>query len=146
LLLLLFSELCFLPEQPERYNYSFEQLDLVAAGNLTFEAPDLEAFPSLKIAIDCGKAGGTLPLVGQCRGIKRYLLPHAPIWVIEALRQSYIFQLTAFFAAEGTAARRNNQTLDFLLRTAAQRLENSAVLTGRAEVCRLSLMQPMSLQ
>ena len=25
------------------------------------EAPDLEAFPSLKIAIDCGKAGGTLP-------------------------------------------------------------------------------------
>ena len=46
---------------PERYNYSFEQLDLVAAGNLTFEAPDLEAFPSLKIAIDCGKAGGTLP-------------------------------------------------------------------------------------
>ena len=46
---------------PERYDYSFEQLDLVAAGNLTFEAPDLEAFPSLKIAIDCGKAGGTLP-------------------------------------------------------------------------------------
>ena len=46
---------------PERYNYSFEKLDLVAAGNLTFEAPDLEAFPSLKIAIDCGKAGGTLP-------------------------------------------------------------------------------------
>ena len=28
---------------------------------MTFEAPDLEAFPSLKIAIDCGKAGGTLP-------------------------------------------------------------------------------------
>ena len=68
-------------------------------------------------------------LVGQCRGIKRYLLPHAPIWVIEALRQSYIFQLTAFFAAERTAARRNNQALDFFLRTAAQRLENSAVLT-----------------
>lgn len=46
---------------PERYDYSFEQLDLVRAGSLTFEAPDLEAFPSLKIAMDCGRAGGTLP-------------------------------------------------------------------------------------
>ena len=46
---------------PERYDYSFEQLDLVRAGNLNFEAPDLEAFPSLKIAMDCGRAGGTLP-------------------------------------------------------------------------------------
>ena len=46
---------------PERYDYAFDQLDLVKAGSLTFEAPDLEAFPSLKIAVDCGKAGGTLP-------------------------------------------------------------------------------------
>lgn len=46
---------------PERYSVSFEQLDLVKAGLLTFEAPDLEAFPSLAIAIECGKAGGTLP-------------------------------------------------------------------------------------
>ena len=46
---------------PDRFDYSFEHLDLVKAGSLTFEAPDLEAFPSLKIAVDCGKAGGTLP-------------------------------------------------------------------------------------
>lgn len=48
---------------PERYPHAFEQLDLVKYGSLTFEAPDLEAFPSLKIAMDCGKAGGTLPCV-----------------------------------------------------------------------------------
>ena len=48
---------------PERFDYSFDQLDLVRAGSLTFEAPDLEAFPSLKIAMDCGRAGGTLPCV-----------------------------------------------------------------------------------
>lgn len=48
---------------PERFAYSFEQLDFVKAASLTFEAPDLEAFPSLAIAIDCGKAGGTLPCV-----------------------------------------------------------------------------------
>ena len=46
---------------PDRFDYSFEQLDLVKAASLTFEAPYLEAFPSLKIAVDCGKAGGTLP-------------------------------------------------------------------------------------
>lgn len=46
---------------PERFDYSFDQLDLVRAGSLTFEAPDREAFPSLKIAMDCGRAGGTLP-------------------------------------------------------------------------------------
>ncbi len=48
---------------PGRYDCSFGQLDLVKAGTLTFEAPDLEAFPSLKLAIECGKAGGTLPCV-----------------------------------------------------------------------------------
>lgn len=48
---------------PERFDYTFEQLDLVKAGTLTFEEPDTEAFPSLKIAVECGKAGGALPCV-----------------------------------------------------------------------------------
>ena len=48
---------------PCRYHKAFDQLDLIKAGTLTFEAPDMEAFPSLRIAIDCGKAGGTLPCV-----------------------------------------------------------------------------------
>ena len=48
---------------PCRYHKAFDQLDLIKAGTLTFEAPDMEAFPSLRIVIDCGKAGGTLPCV-----------------------------------------------------------------------------------
>ena len=48
---------------PCRYHKAFDQLDLIKAGTLTFEAPDMEAFPSLRIAVDCGKAGGTLPCV-----------------------------------------------------------------------------------
>ena len=48
---------------PCRYHKAFDQLDLIKAGTLTFEAPDMEAFPSLRIAINCGKAGGTLPCV-----------------------------------------------------------------------------------
>lgn len=46
---------------PERFTLSFEELDLVKAATLTFEEPDVEAFPSLKIAVECGRAGGTLP-------------------------------------------------------------------------------------
>lgn len=48
---------------PERYPVAFDQLDLIRHGTLTFEAPDTEAFPSISIAIECGKAGGTLPCV-----------------------------------------------------------------------------------
>ncbi len=46
---------------PERFVKTYESLDLVKAGALTFEAPDTETFPSLNLAVECGKAGGTLP-------------------------------------------------------------------------------------
>lgn len=46
---------------PERYYNAFGQLDFVKAGTLTFLAPDTEAFPALKIAVECGRQGGTLP-------------------------------------------------------------------------------------
>ena len=46
---------------PQRYDNAFGQLDFVKAGTLTFLAPDTEAFPALKIAIECGRQGGTLP-------------------------------------------------------------------------------------
>ncbi|MBR4907885.1 MAG: 1-deoxy-D-xylulose-5-phosphate reductoisomerase [Acidaminococcaceae bacterium] len=48
---------------PERYSCNFGQLDLIRCGNLTFEEPDKKAFPSLQTAIDCGRAGGSLPCV-----------------------------------------------------------------------------------
>ena len=34
-------------------------LDLLTCGDLTFRAPDLDAFPCLRIARQCAKAGGT---------------------------------------------------------------------------------------
>ena len=48
---------------PARYDCAFGHLDLVRAGTLTFEAPDLDAFPALRLAIEAGKAGGTAPCV-----------------------------------------------------------------------------------
>jgi 1-deoxy-D-xylulose-5-phosphate reductoisomerase len=48
---------------PERADVDVPQLDLAAAGALTFEAPDLETFPCLRLALEAGAAGGTAPCV-----------------------------------------------------------------------------------
>ena len=44
---------------PDREQCVVEPLDLLACGDLTFRAPDMDAFPCLKLARDCAKLGGT---------------------------------------------------------------------------------------
>jgi 1-deoxy-D-xylulose-5-phosphate reductoisomerase len=46
---------------PERVDVPLETLDLVSIGRLTFEAPDLEAFPCLALAREAATAGGSGP-------------------------------------------------------------------------------------
>src|SRR5207248_7690636 len=48
---------------PERVDVPVETLDLTALGRLTFEPPDEEAFPCLRIARQAAVAGGTAPCV-----------------------------------------------------------------------------------
>jgi 1-deoxy-D-xylulose-5-phosphate reductoisomerase len=48
---------------PERADVPVQPLDLVALGQLTFEAPDEEAFPCLRLARRAAAAGGTAPCV-----------------------------------------------------------------------------------
>ncbi len=48
---------------PERLANRLEPLDLAAAAQLTFAKPDLETFHCLALAIEAGKAGGTMPAV-----------------------------------------------------------------------------------
>jgi 1-deoxy-D-xylulose-5-phosphate reductoisomerase len=48
---------------PERKANSFPKLDLLKCGSLTFEEPDTQAFPCLKLAFEALKAGGTMPTV-----------------------------------------------------------------------------------
>ena len=43
---------------PERCECVAPKLDLLKCGALTFSEPDLEAFPCLKLAMDCAKKGG----------------------------------------------------------------------------------------
>jgi 1-deoxy-D-xylulose-5-phosphate reductoisomerase len=48
---------------PERADTPAQALDLAQAGELTFEPPDLDAFPCLRLALEAGEAGGTAPCV-----------------------------------------------------------------------------------
>ena len=48
---------------PGRLEADYPRLDLAAIGELTFEKPDLAAFPCLRIAYDALKLGGTAPAV-----------------------------------------------------------------------------------
>ncbi|MGE5613988.1 MAG: 1-deoxy-D-xylulose-5-phosphate reductoisomerase [Bacillota bacterium] len=48
---------------PERAGNGFSRLNLLECGPLTFEEPDTEAFPSISLAYEALKAGGTMPAV-----------------------------------------------------------------------------------
>ncbi len=48
---------------PERCESMFEHLDFWKLRDLSFEEPDLENFPCLRLAMDCARRGGTAPCV-----------------------------------------------------------------------------------
>jgi 1-deoxy-D-xylulose-5-phosphate reductoisomerase len=48
---------------PERVELPVAPLDLAALGSLTFEAPDLDTFPCLRLAREAGEVGGTAPCI-----------------------------------------------------------------------------------
>lgn len=46
---------------PARWDAPLPPVDFAALGSLTFEEPDLEAFPCLTLALAAGRQGGTMP-------------------------------------------------------------------------------------
>jgi 1-deoxy-D-xylulose-5-phosphate reductoisomerase len=48
---------------PDRVDVPVRALDLAEVGSLTFEPPDLDAFPCLRLAREAGEEGGTAPCV-----------------------------------------------------------------------------------
>ena len=48
---------------PERCPSMFGRLDFAKLRDLSFEAPDFEKTPCLKLAMDCARMGGTAPCV-----------------------------------------------------------------------------------
>jgi 1-deoxy-D-xylulose-5-phosphate reductoisomerase len=48
---------------PRRSSANWEELDLIKSGQLTFEEPDLQKFPCIKLAYEALRAGGSTPAV-----------------------------------------------------------------------------------
>ena len=48
---------------PRRMDIPVKRLDLAELGTLTFEAPDLDRFPALRLALEALKSGGAAPVV-----------------------------------------------------------------------------------
>ncbi|WP_031514411.1 1-deoxy-D-xylulose-5-phosphate reductoisomerase [Desulfofalx alkaliphila] len=48
---------------PHRWPNNLPKLDLMQVAHLTFERPDLDRFPCLKLAYQAGRIGGTMPAV-----------------------------------------------------------------------------------
>ncbi len=48
---------------PERVDSPFKRLDFAVMRDFTFEAPDFEKTPCLKLAMDCARIGGTAPCI-----------------------------------------------------------------------------------
>ncbi len=48
---------------PERVESPYERMDFRRMKDMTFEAPDLEKTPCLRLAMDCARKGGTAPCV-----------------------------------------------------------------------------------
>ena len=47
---------------PERLPFGGERLDFAQLGQMTFEAPDTQRFPCLRLALEALKAGGVMPV------------------------------------------------------------------------------------
>jgi len=71
---------------PERLHSPATPLDLVKAGTLEFQTMDMERFPCMRFAYECGRAGGTLPTVFNAANevaVARFLAGHISFLAIE---------------------------------------------------------------
>lgn len=82
---------------PERLPLYTERLNLAKIGKLHFAEPDLEQFPCLKIAYDCGRAGGSMPTVMNAANeiaVERFLQEGLPFLAIEEIVQEVLSRHT----------------------------------------------------
>jgi 1-deoxy-D-xylulose-5-phosphate reductoisomerase len=105
---------------PERADVDVPQLDLAAAGSLTFEAPDLETFACLRLALEAGAAGGTAPCVLNAAdevAVAAFLEERIPFTAIAAVIERVLEEMPArpvthfddLFAADAEARERTQE-------------------------------------
>jgi 1-deoxy-D-xylulose-5-phosphate reductoisomerase len=103
---------------PERADVDLRQLDLAEVGALTFEAPDLETFACLRLALEAGAAGGTAPCVLNAAdevAVAAFLAGEIPFTGIAAVIERVLAEMPAqpighfddLFAADAEARRRS---------------------------------------
>jgi 1-deoxy-D-xylulose-5-phosphate reductoisomerase len=105
---------------PERSDVDVPQLDLAAAGSLTFEQPDLETFGCLRLALEAGRAGGTAPCVLNAAdevAVAAFLEQRIPFTAIPAVIERVLEEMPAqgvshfddLFAADAEARERSQE-------------------------------------
>jgi 1-deoxy-D-xylulose-5-phosphate reductoisomerase len=105
---------------PERADVDVPQLDLAAAGSLTFEQPDLETFACLRLALEAGAAGGTAPCVLNAAdevAVAAFLAERIPFTAIPAVIERVLEEMPArpvshfddLFAADAEARERSEE-------------------------------------
>jgi 1-deoxy-D-xylulose-5-phosphate reductoisomerase len=103
---------------PERADVDVPRLDLADAGELTFEAPDLDTFPCLRLGLEAGEAGGTAPCVLNAAdevAVAAFLEGAIPFTGIAAVIERVLGEMPAqpvthfddLFAADAEARRRS---------------------------------------
>jgi 1-deoxy-D-xylulose-5-phosphate reductoisomerase len=128
---------------PERADVDVPTLDLAETAELTFERPDLEAFPCLRLAREAGEAGGTGPCVLNAANevaVAAFLEGRIPFTgiakiveeTLEALPASEPSHFEDLYAADREA---REHALRLVERTdgAPPQAHDGATATGRAE-------------
>jgi 1-deoxy-D-xylulose-5-phosphate reductoisomerase len=107
---------------PQRADVDVPQLDLAAAGELTFEHPDLETFACLRLALEAGEAGGTAPCVLNAAdevAVAAFLDGRIPFTGIAAVIERVLEEMPArpvthfddLFATDAEARKRSEQEI-----------------------------------
>jgi 1-deoxy-D-xylulose-5-phosphate reductoisomerase len=103
---------------PERADVDVPELDLAAAGELSFEDPDPGTFACLRLALEAGRAGGTAPCVLNAAdevAVAAFLAGAIPFTGIAAVIERVLEEMPArpvthfddLFAADAEARRRS---------------------------------------
>jgi 1-deoxy-D-xylulose-5-phosphate reductoisomerase len=112
---------------PERADVDVPRLNLAEVGQLDFEAPDLQTFACLRLALEAGRAGGTAPCVLNAAdevAVAAFLegkigFAAIPAAVEAVLEQMPALQPTHFedlFAVDAEARRRTEEEVGGLAR------------------------------
>ncbi len=112
---------------PERADVDVSRLNLAEVGKLDFEAPDLETFACLRLALEAGRAGGTAPCVLNAAdevAVAAFLEGRIGFAAIPAAVESVLEQMPAqqpthfadLFAVDAEARRRTEEEVGGLAR------------------------------